>query len=198
MEESYRSRRTGSRQLVAARRGWQICHQGPADLSPRAKGDRDGKWGREGCQICFSDAPTLTRRVMGKVRHLRSPPVKTSFQVPSPQILPATLGKENKEKPGMRCFTFHVNGKNSHGSSEKATLLMPKWMQRALLQGSPLASCKERTLPCMHTLSFHGKHQSYLYITVNHMYKYLLTIWNIAFIAHCHMNTYGQQRTSRT
>lgn len=78
-----------------------VCSWGLADLSPRAKGDRDG------CQTCFGDAPALTMRVMGKVKHLRPPPVKTFFQVLAPWSPSAMLGKEKKKSLGETLYFPH-------------------------------------------------------------------------------------------
>lgn len=67
-----------------------------------------------------------------------------------------------KEKPEVRCFTFHVNRKNSRVSSEKSNLPDTQVKTDATcLQGSTLAGCEERTPACTHTLNFSGKHQSY-------------------------------------
>jgi len=53
-----------------------------------------------------------------------------------------------KEKLGVRCSTLHINRKNPHVSSEKATFLIPRprQMELALVQGNAWQAARRECL----------------------------------------------------
>lgn len=139
-------------QPICAPGGWQTCHQGPRVT--------DLFWWCS-CTHHASD------------RKSKAPEAPTSQNIFPSAILMNSIchfRQGEEEKPGVRCFTFHINRKNSRVLSKKATFLTakPKAMQLAVLQDSAVAGCEEGRLVCMHSRSSAGK-KSYFHATVNHI-----------------------------